>query len=136
MIKSDLVQLKYLSRAPKNLNVDDLAKIVDASKAQTEPHGITGILFFDKGYYGQILEGERVAVEATWSRIKNDTRHSEIELIGVTEIQARRFPMWSMKLFDTQEFAETFPQFAELIAKMVDPEAEDIRILKLLWQRI
>lgn len=136
MSKSDLVELKYLSRAQEATHVSVLAEIIDVSKAQNELNGITGILFFDHGYYGQILEGERVLVEGKWSRIKNDARHSDIELLGITEIQERRFQKWSMKLFDAQEFKKAFPKFAELISKMDDPDAENIRILKLIWQNI
>lgn len=136
MSKSDLVELKYLSRAQEATHVSVLAEIIDVSKAQNELNGITGILFFDHGYYGQILEGERVLVEGKWSRIKNDARHSDIELLGITEIQERRFQKWSMKLFDAKEFKKAFPKFAELISKMDDPDAENIRILKLIWQNI
>ncbi len=136
MNKSDLVELKYLSRAHEALNFSTLAAITDVSRARNEPSGITGILFFDHGYYGQILEGERVVVEEKWSRIKNDARHYDIELLGIKEIRNRRFPNWSMKLFNAQEFKGAFPQFSELISKMDDPDAENIRILKLLWQKI
>jgi len=136
MNKLDLVELKYLSKAKEGMNASALADIIDISKFLNEPNGITGMLFFDHGYFGQILEGNRSAIEETWSRIKNDNRHFNIEVRGITEIQDRRFPKWSMNLFDAQEFAIAFPQFAELIKKMHDSDGENIRILKLLWQKV
>lgn len=136
MNKSDLVELKYLSEAEGGINVWSLADIVNTSVASNERHGLTGILFFDHSHFGQILEGTRSAIEETWDKIKNDTRHHNIDLLGITEIQERRFPNWSMKLFDAKEFSEAFPQFSELISKMDDPYAETLRMMKVLWQKV
>ncbi len=134
MNKSDLVELKYLSEAQATMNLLSLTAIVDKSISSNTLHSITGILFFDQGYFGQVLEGARGAVEETWGRIQKDSRHHNIELLGITKIEERRFPKWSMKLFDTQEFSVTFPQFAELLAKIDNPEMKTLGVLKALWQ--
>lgn len=136
MIKSDLVELKYLSEAETSVNVWGLTAIVDASVAWNKSHEITGILFFEQGFFGQVLEGPRNEVEEIWNRIKNDTRHHDIELLSITEIEARRFPKWSMKLFDAQEFSVTFPQFAERIAKIDHPDMKTLEVLQSLWQKV
>lgn len=136
MNKSDLVELKYLSEAEGGVNVWSLTDIVNSSVAWNDQSEITGILFFDHGHFGQILEGPRGAIEETWGRIKSDVRHHNIELLGITDIQERRFPKWSMKLFDAQEFSGAFPQFSELISKMDDPYAETLRTMKALWQKV
>jgi hypothetical protein len=129
----DLIELQYLSEAKTSINVWGLTAIVDVSVAANKSHEITGALFFEQGYFGQILEGPRDAVEDLWDRIKNDSRHHNIELLGITEIEKRRFPKWSMKLFDAQEFLENFPQFAELLAKIDNPEMKALEVLKSLW---
>jgi len=136
MNKTDLVELKYLSEAEGGINVWSLTDIVNSSVSSNHQNGITGILFFDHGYFGQIIEGPRSAVEETWSRIKNDSRHHTIELFMINEIQERRFPKWSMKLFDAEGFSAAFPQFAELIKKMDDPYADMLRMMKSLWQKV
>lgn len=136
MNKSDLVELKYLSEAETTMNIWGLTSIVDASLVSNKLHSITGMLFFDQGYFGQILEGTRSAVEETWGRIQKDSRHTHIELLGITEIKERRFPNWSMKLFDVQEFAVTFPQFAEQLAKIDNPDIKTLEVLKTLWQEV
>jgi hypothetical protein len=114
------------------MNIMDLASIVDASVILNELHSITGILFFDNGYFGQTFEGTRSAVEETWGRIQKDLRHHNINLLSFTEIEKRCFPKWSMKLFDTHEFLVTFPQFAELIAKIDNPNMKTLEVLKSL----
>ena len=134
MHKTDLVELKYLSQATAALNVWGLIAIVNSSGSAISLHSVTGILFFDQGYFGQILEGTRSAVEKTWGRIQKDSRHYDIKLLSITEIDERRFPQWSMKLFNAQEFEAVFPQFAELIAKIDNPDMKTLEVLKSLWK--
>jgi len=134
--KSDLIELKYLSEAKTATNIWGVTAILDVSVTSNKRHSVTGILFYDKGYFGQILEGTRSAVEETWGRIKNDSRHHNIELLGVTEIKERRFPKWSMKLFDAQEFSAAFPRFAELIVKIDDSDTRTLQALRSLWREI
>jgi len=136
MHTSDLVELRYLSEAETSINVWGLTSIIDVSVAWNKSHDLTGILFFEQGYFGQIIEGPRTEIENLWDRIKNDSRHHSIELLGITEIEARRFPKWSMKLFDAQEFSETFPRFAELLAKIDNPDKKTLEVLKSLWQEV
>jgi len=132
MNKSDLVELKYLSEISKGANIWSLTDIVSTATTANASNNITGILCFDQGHFGQILEGTREAVEDLWEKIKNDDRHQNIELLGINEIKERRFPEWSMRLFSTQEFAEAFPQFSDLINKMKDPDAKMRGVLKEL----
>ena len=136
MNTSDLVELKYLSEAKTTMNIWDLTAILDVSVTSNKRHSVTGLLLYDKGYFGQILEGSRSAVEETWGRIKNDARHHNIDLLGVTEIDERRFPKWSMRLFNAQEFSAAFPQFAELIVKIEDPDIKNLQALRSLWREI
>lgn len=136
MQKSDLAELKYLSEAETRVNVWSLTDIVDASVIWNDSHAVTGILFFDQGFFGQILEGSREAVEEIWGRIQKDSRHRNIELLGITEIEERRFPNWSMKLFNAHEFSAIYPQFSELIAKIDNPNMKSFEVLKTLWQKV
>ena len=134
MRQSDLVELKYLSEADSEMNIWGLTRIVDISIASNKLHSITGILFFDMGYFGQILEGTRSVVEETWGKIQKDSRHHLIELSGIVKIEKRRYPQWSIKLFDIQAFSVAFPQFAELIAKIDDHDTKLFETLRSLWQ--
>lgn len=101
-----------------------------------ESKGITGILFFDQGHFGQILEGPRSEVDVLWESIKNDVRHQNIELLGITEIKERRFPKWSMKLFNAQEFADAFPQFSDVVNKIEDPSRKVLGVMKALCRNL
>lgn len=133
---TDLVELKYLSEAGTAMNFWDLTAIVNFSVSSSNLNCVTGVLFFDQGYFGQILEGTRNAVEETWGRIQKDSRHYNIRLLGIRKIEERRFPQWSMKLFNAQESEVVFPQFAELIAKIDNPGTKTLEVLKSLWRDV
>lgn len=136
MGKSDLVELRYFSEIADSSNIWALTDIVSTSMTSNESKAITGILFFDQGHFGQILEGPRDEVEELWESIKNDVRHQNIELLGITEIKERRFPKWSMKLFNAQEFAEAFPQFSEILNNNEDPSAKVLGVMKALSRNL
>lgn len=134
MHKSDLVELKYISEAGPNICLQSLISIIDVTISLNTRRSVTGNLFFDKGYFGQILEDARSEIEEIWGRIKNDPRHSNIKLIGITEIEERRFPNSSFSLFKAEEFSAAFPEFSELLAKMEEPDLKNLQTMKLLWR--
>lgn len=108
-------------------------RLLDAAIATNTRLGITGILFFDKGHFGQILEGNRAAVEGVWGNIQKDVRHHDIELLGTSKITERRFSKWAMKLFSTQEFVMNFPKFSKAVIGMTDQDLEARRTLSSMW---
>lgn len=118
------------------MNIFGLADMVSNSITSNSKNKITGIIFFDYGYFGQILEGELTDVENLWSKIKKDNRHHEIELLGTHDIQKRRFPNWSMKLFNTEEFKIEFPEFSILFDKFLNPLETTYLSIKSLWSGI
>lgn len=134
MIKrSDLVELRYQSESVHDIGILGLTRILDVAIPTNTRLGITGVLFFDKGYFGQILEGPGEAVDEVWGRIRQDKRHQNIELLGVSEIQDRRFPKWAMKLFEVHEFAIAFPTFSDVISKIKDQDLEALNTMGRLW---
>lgn len=132
----DLVELKYFSAISKELNLSNLSEITDAAVITNKSKDITGILFFDYGYFGQILEGHRADVEATFERIQKDKRHQNIQLLGVSNIKQRRFPNWSMKLFNAEEFSHQFPQFSEIMEDLNHVDIETYQMITKIWTRI
>ena len=135
MSQSHLVELRYISKARNEMNIFGLADMVSNSITSNSKNKITGIIFFDYGYFGQILEGELTDIENLWSKIKKDNRHHEIELLGTHDIQKRRFPNWSMKLFNTEEFKIEFSEFSILFDKFLNP-LETYLSIKSLWSGI
>ena len=127
-----LVELKYQSEAVNDMGIMGLMRILEVSVVSNKRHKLTGVLFFDKGHFGQILEGSRADIEEVWTRIQKDPRHHNIQLLGLDEIQERRFPRWALKLYDGKEFASFLPQFSNAIGEITGADGETLRIMQSL----
>lgn len=91
-----LVRLLYASRAvDDNLN-DAIQHIMQQSRTYNPAHGITGILCHSNHVFMQVLEGGRNEVNALYSIILRDPRHTNVILLSYEEILERRFSGWTM----------------------------------------
>ena len=91
-----LVRLLYCS-VPNGIGDNDIAAILDVSRANNELDHITGVLVFNGGHFLQCLEGGRRAVSKRFIAIANDKRHRNIEILDFSPIAERRFPAWTMQ---------------------------------------
>ena len=95
-----LHRLVYYSRNRVAGDADDQASeirtILDASRANNGRAGVTGALMFNAGCFGQVLEGPRGAIEATFERIQCDPRHGDVSLLAFGPVGERSFSNWSM----------------------------------------
>ena len=91
-----LVRLLYVSRAADTLTPAMIDGIIAQSRKNNPEAGITGLLCHSGNVFMQVLEGGRAAVNATFTRIVRDTRHSDVQLLLYEEIAERRFAGWTM----------------------------------------
>ena len=95
-----LYRLVYYSRNEVEGGAEALdatiRQILAASQANNAQAKVTGALLFNSGCFGQVLEGPRRAVEATFERIQRDPRHSDVSLLAFEPTAERAFPNWSM----------------------------------------
>ncbi|WEK03230.1 MAG: BLUF domain-containing protein [Candidatus Devosia phytovorans] len=91
-------RLVYYSR--NLIQEDTLAQAVDtilqASRRNNHLVGVTGALMFSRGHFAQVLEGDQAAIESTFERIQQDTRHGEVHLLDFSPAPERQFRNWSM----------------------------------------
>lgn len=85
----------------------DLKDILDTARENNPKHDITGVLFYDKGQFIQVLEGEKEVIERLLSTIKEDERHDEVEILMDHQIKDRELDQWNMKAFDLSSTSET-----------------------------
>ena len=78
--------------------VRELSSILSASHRNNKPLGLTGALVFDDLWFLQALEGNQHDVWKTFHRIRDDKRHSEVVLVGVSTVADRIFGNWWMGL--------------------------------------
>ena len=97
---SDLYRLIYTSRnllpGDEDAQAATVAGILTLSKRNNARVGVTGALLFNAGSFAQVLEGSRLAVEATFERIQRDPRHSDVSVLQCEPVASRGFPNWSM----------------------------------------
>ncbi|ESQ76098.1 hypothetical protein ABAC402_06525 [Asticcacaulis sp. AC402] len=73
-----------------------LAGILEQSRVNNPPRGITGLLCHTSEVFAQVLEGGRAEVSELLGRLMRDTRHRNVTLLVYEEIKERSFAGWSM----------------------------------------
>ena len=93
-----LIRLLYVSKPVGPITTYVTSSILETSSVNKKESQITGVLCQGSGIYMQVLEGERSVINALFSRIMADKRHSTIELLSIEEIEQRRYGQWTMAL--------------------------------------
>jgi hypothetical protein len=91
-----LVRCLYASRARQPLLPATIDAIVEQSRRNNPPRGITGLLCFVDDIFVQVLEGGRDEVCDLFNTIVGDERHQGVRLLVYEEIGERRFGHWNM----------------------------------------
>lgn len=92
-----MIELVYVSKAQKRFNSDELKAMLSIFRKNNQVQKISGLFLYDGyGTFIQVLEGDPNAVLPLYEKISNDTRHSRVNLLGESKIQARSFPDWCM----------------------------------------
>jgi len=93
---TDIVQLLYLSRASEAMSDARLSELLEEIRARNEQNELTGLLLYGGQHFYQIIEGAHATVTATFAKILQDTRHTDVTQIATREVPERRFPKWWM----------------------------------------
>jgi len=91
-----LWQLAYASAARAEFTLVDLEDILRVARTHNGRSEITGMLLFEGSSFLQVLEGERVKIDALLERIRNDRRHTRTVLLLREPIERRSFADWTM----------------------------------------
>lgn len=97
-----IYRLVYMSKcavAPISEAVEGIARKSLSYNAQV---GITGFLYFDDSVFIQEIEGIQSDVEALYSKISADPRHTEVRTLLSQDAETRVFGQWSMAFYDGQ----------------------------------
>lgn len=122
-------QLVYVSSAVTPLRPDDLAEILEASRRNNTPIGITGALLYAGGNVMQALEGPAEAVEATFRRVEVDPRHRGVMVLYRGEAEERSFPDWSMGVRTVEELPAESREGVQSLFDLAEPAPDRARRL-------
>lgn len=95
---SRLSTLVYRSRCVEPWSAEDLSRMVDASRVRNRAASVTGLLICDDDQFFQWLEGPTDRLARLWRSIRQDPRHTDIEILGDAPTPVRFFGDWDMKL--------------------------------------
>lgn len=70
--------ISYVSSANPNLSKEDVADFFKQVNEFNNSHDITGVLLYAETNFFQLIEGDENEIKSLFSRIENDSRHSNI----------------------------------------------------------
>lgn len=92
-----MIELCYVSSANDKFTAKELIPLLQQARQFNENSGISGLLLYDGiGTFIQALEGEEAPVRALFDKIKIDSRHKRVNVLGINFIKERSFREWSM----------------------------------------
>lgn len=91
-----LKQVLYVSRASDGLAAQDIRTILDQSRRNNAPQGVSGILLHAEQLFLQLLEGPPAVMNATLTRIVHDPRHRGLITLMERHVPAPAFAGWAM----------------------------------------
>ncbi|GAB3175292.1 BLUF domain-containing protein [Telluribacter humicola] len=120
-----MYEMTYWSSASPDLRDEDIPVILEKAREFNSTHNITGCLLYHKRRFVQMLEGEKEVVQALYSKIAQDPRHSDILLLAEGYKDERVFAGWSMayyqlskgEVLDEKLFIDNFITFSDLTRK-------------------
>ena len=94
----NLYQLAYTSTSLHDFKKEDLTLLLNKSRSANMEASLTGVLLYKSDQFLQVLEGDKSKVTELFNKIKNDTRHYDVNIIFENSILVKTFPDWSMGL--------------------------------------
>ena len=91
-----LYHLGYTSTATVPMSGADLWALLEFARAFNESKDLTGLLLHRQESFFQVLEGEKSEVLNLFERIKQDPRHTRVEILFEEDIEKREFIDWRM----------------------------------------
>ncbi len=88
----------YRSRAVAALPPSALHDLTVAAQSRNSRESVTGLMLYDQERFFQWLEGPPDCVDRIMNSIRNDSRHTDIEILNAQSATRRMFDGWSMKL--------------------------------------
>ena len=91
-------QLVYVSQATRKMSPDDLRDIHAKARTNNAPIDVTGSLFYNGGWFLQVLEGPAATLDSLYKKIELDPRHKNSRVLYNEPASFRTFPRWNMNM--------------------------------------
>jgi hypothetical protein len=109
-------QLVYISQAIRKMSPADLSSIQETAKANNAPIDVTGSLFYNGGWFLQVLEGPAATLDRLYKKIELDPRHKNSRVLYNEPASFRTFPRWSMNMTNLNDRqADKYDELIEVL---------------------
>ncbi|MCE3604131.1 BLUF domain-containing protein [Massilia sp. P8910] len=109
-------QLVYISQAVRKMSPEDLAAIQETAKKNNGPLDVTGSLFYNGGWFLQVLEGPASTLDKLYKKIELDSRHKNSRILYNEPANFRTFPRWSMNMTNLNDRqADKYDELVEVL---------------------
>jgi hypothetical protein len=109
-------QLVYISQATRKMSPEDLSAIQEKAKTNNAPLDVTGSLFYNGGWFLQVLEGPAATLDKLYKKIELDTRHKNSRVLYNEPANFRTFPRWSMNMTNLNDRqADKYDELVEVL---------------------
>lgn len=109
-------QLVYVSQAVRKLSAEDLAAIHKTAKTNNERIDVTGSLFYNGGWFLQVLEGAPATLAKLFQTIELDPRHKHSRVLYNEPATFRTFPRWTMNMTNLEDRqADKYDELVEVM---------------------
>jgi len=126
-----VIQLIYSSAAKSPFSPEALRTLLVRARERNTTADVSGMLLHVDGAFLQVLEGIPQVVDALFTRITADARHTRVLMLLTQDIQARNFPDWSMGFFDASGRGAMLPGYRRTtgFADLVGDTAKVTRVV-------
>ncbi|MBG6076694.1 BLUF domain-containing protein [Polaromonas sp. CG_9.11] len=109
-------QLIYISQAVRKMSSAELGAIQNKAKSNNELVDVTGSLFYNGGWFLQVLEGPIATLNTLFHKIEKDPRHKNSRLLYNEPAKFRTFTRWSMNMTNLEDRqADKYDELVEVI---------------------
>ena len=98
-----ILRYVYVSTARRPMLPEDLRDIASSATRHNGRSAITGLLLYGSMNFIQLVEGPIKLLPLTYSRIIEDPRHRDIELLVRDRVKERLFPNWQMGVVSLED---------------------------------
>lgn len=111
-----LNQLVYVSQATRKMSAEDLRAIHATARSNNELIDVTGSLFYNGGWFLQVLEGPAATLSRLYEKIELDPRHKNSRVLYNEPATFRTFPRWNMNMTNLEDRqADKYDELVEVI---------------------
>jgi hypothetical protein len=109
-------QMIYISQATRKMSTSDLHEILKVAQDNNQSIDVTGSLFYNGGWFLQVLEGPTDTLKKLYNKIEKDPRHKNSRIIYDEPARFRTFTRWTMNMTNLEDRqADNYDELVEVI---------------------